>query len=149
MVCNDMTTARYFSERSGDATVGVSSIRKSLQTLLVTDYVPEYARSDSVGKRKLLFPDEILRFSLSEALVIIRGQKVYRVKKFDYTKNPESLKFKAVKAADHVPQWGMKEREKEEREETGGKAKAENGAGKEAAGGKKTMGGLLKLEDLF
>lgn len=40
--CNDMTTATYFSERSGDVTVGVSTVRKNLQTLRISDYVPEY-----------------------------------------------------------------------------------------------------------
>lgn len=103
--CNDLTTATYYSERSGDITVAVSSIRKSLQTMRVTDYVPEYAESSSVGKRKLLLPDELLRFPLSEGLVIIRGHQVLRVKKFDYTKNPESLKFQPRKAAEHVPEW--------------------------------------------
>ena len=120
--CNDLTTATYYSERSGDITVAVSSIRKSLQTMRVTDYVPEYAESSSVGKRKLLLPDELLRFPLSEGLVIIRGYQVLRVKKFDYTKNPESLKFQPRKAAEHVPEWrkrmemagGKMGREKEE-----------------------------------
>lgn len=120
--CNDLTTATYYSERSGDITVAVSSIRKSLQTMRVTDYVPEYAESSSVGKRKLLLPDELLRFPLSEGLVIIRGHQVLRVKKFDYTKNPESLKFQSRKAAEHVPEWrkrmemagGKMGREKEE-----------------------------------
>ena len=120
--CNDLTTATYYSERSGDITVAVSSIRKSLQTMRVTDYVPEYAESSSVGKRKLLLPDELLRFPLSEGLVIIRGHQVLRVKKFDYTKNPESLKFQPRKAGEHVPEWrkrmemagGKMGREKEE-----------------------------------
>ena len=120
--CNDLTTATYYSERSGDITVAVSSIRKSLQTMRVTDYVPEYAESSSVGKRKLLLPDELPRFPLSEGLVIIRGHQVLRVKKFDYTKNPESLKFQPRKAAEHVPEWrkrmemagGKMGREKEE-----------------------------------
>ncbi len=137
--CNDMSTATYFSERSGDVTVGVSSIRKSLQTLRVMDYVPEFAESASVGKRKLLLPDEILRFPLSEALVIIRGQKVLKVKKFDYTKNPEALKFQAVKATDHVPEWRKKENEKETPVEEEGFWGKNDGEEEK----------VLKLEDLF
>lgn len=103
--CNDLTTATYFSERSGDITVGVSSIRKNFHTLRFSDYVPEFAQSSSVGKRKLLLPDEILRFPLDEGLLIIRGQKVCKVKKFDYTKNPEAKKLKMRKAMEHVPVW--------------------------------------------
>lgn len=121
--CNDLTTATYYSERSGDITVAVSSIRKSLQTMRVTDYVPEYAESSSVGKRKLLLPDELLRFPLSEGLVIIRGHQVLRVKKFDYTKNPESLKFQPRKAAEHVPEW------RKRMEMAGGKMRTEKEEG--------------------
>lgn len=87
--CNDMTTATYYSERSGDVTVGVSSVRKNLSTMRMSDYVPDYSETSSVGKRKLLLPDEILRFPLNQALVIIRGQKVLRVRKFDYSRHPD------------------------------------------------------------
>lgn len=139
--CNDMTTATYFSERSGDVTVGVSSIRKSLQTIRITDYVPEYAESASVGKRKLLLPDEILRFPLSEALVIIRGQKVLKVKKFDYTKNPEAQKFVAVKAAEHVPFWKREKAVENPRKKEG----TEDSDGMRGY----DMREMLKLEDLF
>lgn len=120
--CNDMTTATYFSERSGDVTVGVSTVRKNLHTLRMTDYVPEYAESSGVGKRKLLLPDEVMRFPLDEALVIIRGQKVLKVKKFDYTKNPEAQRFVAVKAVEHMPEWKKKVKEELESEyKMGGK----------------------------
>lgn len=112
--CNDMTTASYFSERSGEITVGVSSVRKNLSTMRVSNYVPDYSETSSVGKRKLLLPDEILRFPLDEALVIIRGQKVLRVKKFDYSKHPEAGKLVAEKTEEHVPEW----RKAEERAST-------------------------------
>lgn len=138
--CNDMTTATYYSERSGDVTVGVSTVRKSLHTLRITDYVPEYGESFGVGKRKLLLPDEIMRFPVDEALVIVRGQKVLRVKKVDYTKNPEAKKFKGMKAVEHVPEW-RKRPETEYGEmflEIAEKGKMED---EKAA--------ILRLEDLF
>ena len=103
--CNDMTTAAYYSERSGDVTVGVSSVRKNLSTMRMNDYVPDYSETNSVGKRKLLLPDEILRFPLNQALVIIRGQKVLRVRKFDYSKHPEAKKLVTEKTGEHVPEW--------------------------------------------
>ena len=117
--CNDMTTATYFSDRSGEVTVGVSSTRKNFHTIRLTDYVPEYAESASVGKRKLLLPDEILRFPLSEALLVLRGQKVLRIKKYDYSKHPESLKFVPQKAEDHVPEWRKKREVEKEANENG------------------------------
>lgn len=139
--CNDMTTATYFSERSGDVTVGVSTVRKNLQTLRVSDYVPEYGESFGVGKRKLLLPDEVLRFPLSEALVIIRGQKVLKVKKFDYTKNPEAQKFVAVKAIEHVPGW--KECQEKYMEKVG-----DERIGEDAKEGAEERA-VLRLQDLF
>ena len=117
-----MTTATYFSGRSGEITVGVSSIRKSFQTMRMTDYVPDYSESASVGKRMLLLPDEVLRFPLNQALLIIRGQKVLRVKKLDYTRHPEAKLLKPEKTEEHVPEW----REKME-EETGTQSQAEEG----------------------
>ena len=109
--CNDMTTATYYSERSGDVTVGVSSIRKNLSTMRMSDYVPDYSESSSVGKRKLLLPDEILRFPLNQALVIIRGQKVLRVRKFDYSRHPEAEKLVPEKTEEYVPAWRRREQE--------------------------------------
>ena len=107
--CNDMTTATYYSERSGDVTVGVSSVRKNLSTMRMSDYVPDYSETSSVGKRKLLLPDEILRFPLNQALVIIRGQKVLRVRKFDYSRHPEAKKLVLEKTEEHVPEWSQRE----------------------------------------
>ena len=107
--CNDMTTATYYSERSGDVTVGVSSVRKNLSTMRMSDYVPDYSETSSVGKRKLLLPDEILRFPLNQALVIIRGQKVLRVRKFDYSRHSEAKKLVLEKTEEHVPEWRQRE----------------------------------------
>ena len=107
--CNDMTTATYYSERSGDVTVGVSSVRKNLSTMRMSDYVPDYSETSSVGKRKLLLPDEILRFPLNQALVIIRGQKVLRVRKFDYSRHSEAKKLVLEKTEEHIPEWRQRE----------------------------------------
>ena len=50
-------TAEFISSRSGDVTVGVSSEAKQLNTWRVSDYSPEYRKTQSIGKRKLLTPD--------------------------------------------------------------------------------------------
>lgn len=107
--CNDMTTATYFSDRSGEVTVGVSSVRKNLSTVRMSNYVPDYSETSSVGKRMLLLPDEVLRFPLDQALVIIRGQKILRVKKMDYTRHSEAAKFIPEKTDCHIPVWRRRE----------------------------------------
>ncbi len=109
--CNDMTTATYFSGRSGEVTVGVASIRKNLSSMRMSDYVPDYSETSSVGKRMLLLPDEVLRFPLDQALVIIRGQKVLKVRKFDYSRHPEAKKLVLKKTESHMPEWRKREEE--------------------------------------
>ena len=69
--CTDEVTATFISNRSGDVTVGVSSEAKQLNSWRVSDYTPEYRQTKSIGKRKLLTPDEILRLPLDTALVIL------------------------------------------------------------------------------
>lgn len=103
--CNDMTTASYYSDRTGEISVSVSSIRKSYYTIRATDYVPEYTESTSLGKRMLLLPDEILRFPLDQGLLIIRGQKVCRFRKMDYLEHPDSQYMKLEKVEEHIPEW--------------------------------------------
>lgn len=103
--CNDMTTASYYSDRTGEITVSVSSIRKSYYTIRATDYVPEYTESTSLGKRMLLLPDEILRFPLDQGLLIIRGQKVCRFRKMDYLEHPDSQYMKLEKVEEDIPEW--------------------------------------------
>lgn len=103
--CNDMTTASYFSDRTGEITVAVSSIRKNYFTIRATDYVPEYSESSSVGKRQLLLPDEVLRYPLDQGLLIIRGQKVLRFRKMDYTEHVDAKKLRMEKVEAHIPDW--------------------------------------------
>lgn len=103
--CTDEMTAEFISNRTGDVGVMVSSQAKQLNTWRVTDYTPEYRETHSIGKRRLMTPDEVLRLPLDEALIILRGQKVLKVGKYDYTLHPESRKLKSCRASDHVPEW--------------------------------------------
>ena len=112
--CNDITTASYYSGRTGEITVSVSSTRKNYYTLRMTDYVPEYSESTSLGKRMLLLPDEILRYPLEQGLLIIRGQKVCRFCKMDYLEHPDSQYLTMEKVEAHVPDWYQKCQEEKE-----------------------------------
>ncbi len=76
--CTDQLTAEYVSQRTGIASVAVSSTSKALSTLRVSDYTPQYRESSGVGKRPVLTPDEVLRLPVDEALVILRGHKVLK-----------------------------------------------------------------------
>ena len=61
----------------------------------------------------MLLPDEVLRFPLDQALVIIRGQKVLKVRKFDYSRHPEAKNLVLEKTESHVPDWRKREVEAE------------------------------------
>ncbi len=135
--CNDITTASYYSDRTGEITVSVSSTRKNYYTMRMTDYVPEYSESTSLGKRMLLLPDEILRYPLDQGLLIIRGQKVCRFRKMDYLEHPDSKHLVLEKVEAHIPDWYQKSQEEKkqfqilkERERTEpGEAKEMDGDG--------------------
>ena len=148
--CNDITTASYYSDRTGEITVSVSSTRKNYHTMRVTDYVPEYSESTSLGKRMLLLPDEILRYPLDQGLLIIRGQKVCRFRKMDYLEHPDSNYLTLEKVEAHIPDWYQKEQEEkkqfqifEERE------RAESRDAKEIAGNEPVEETVLSQEIVF
>ncbi len=103
--CTDSFTAKHISERTGEVTVGVASKMKNLNTWRVSDYTTEYRESKSIGKRKLLTPDEVLRLPTNEALVIMRGQKVLKINKYDFTNHPHAKLIIRKKASTHIPRW--------------------------------------------
>ena len=106
--CTDGLTAEFISERTGLASVSVSSKSKQLGTWRISNYTPEYRETSGVGRRKLMTMDEVLRMDTDKALVIIRGKKVLEVDKYDYSKHPESKKLRSSKAAAHIPAWREK-----------------------------------------
>lgn len=109
--CTDELTAEFISSRTGLASVSVSSKSKQLGTWRISNYTPEYRETSGVGKRPVLTPDEVLRLPIKQALVIIRGQKVLKVDKIDYSKHPEASKLRSCKASAHIPEWRRLEQE--------------------------------------
>lgn len=101
--CTDPLTASFISERSGIIGVQVESTMKTKRTFQVTDYTPEYRESRGEGKRFLLNPDEVLRLPHDEMLILMRGEKALRAKKFDYTRHPESSRFVHTSINDYNP----------------------------------------------
>ena len=85
--------------------LAVSSTSKALSTLRVSDYTPQYRESSGVGKRPVLTPDEVLRLPVDEALVILRGHKVLKVHKMDYSLHPAYKQLRECKASAHIPEW--------------------------------------------
>ena len=88
----------------------MQSKAKQLNTWRVSNYTPEYRETSGVGRRKLLTTDEVLRLPVTQALVIIRGRKILKVDKLDYTRHPEATKLKSCKASIHIPEWNKFQR---------------------------------------
>lgn len=82
MGCNDILSADYISRVLGVATVENNSIRKTGGFDGKMDIGKEGIATTS---RNLMNADEILRMDNKEQLVIIRGQRPFKCKKFDYS----------------------------------------------------------------
>ena len=97
---NDIASAEVLSERSGTMTVDVASKSQKV------DFLPQTQLTSSVGKRTVLTVDEVLRLPLDEAVIVLRGQNILKLKKYRFHDHPD---FKSVKAAkpitisDYVP----------------------------------------------
>ncbi|MBN3014962.1 type IV secretory system conjugative DNA transfer family protein [Ruthenibacterium lactatiformans] len=108
---------RTYYRRRREAIDALSSVlwgytsKDSLDTWRISNYTPEYRETSGVGKRPVLTPDEVLRLPIKQALVIIRGQKVLKVDKMDYSKHPEASKLRSCKASAHIPEWRRLEQE--------------------------------------
>jgi type IV secretion system protein VirD4 len=98
--------AEFFSGRSGDSTVRVNSTMTVRQTIALTQMIPQYRETDGLGRRRMLTPDEILRFPNDELLIILRGENVLRAKKFDYTRHPYAKRLVPSSIFDYIPQPG-------------------------------------------
>ena len=101
--CTDDVTANYFSARSGDLSIQVDSTMTTKQTVALAQVIPQYRETQGHGRRKLLTPDEVLRRPHNEMLVIIRGQNILKLTKFDYTRHPMSKEMIPVSIMDYQP----------------------------------------------
>lgn len=90
---NDITTAEELSKYTGDATVftegGNSSVGRSLGRQ--TSSTLNAGESVSEKGRKLLLPDEVLRMTKDEELLLIKGSKPMIVRRVRYYEDPEFL----------------------------------------------------------
>jgi len=101
--CTDDVTADYISERSGEMSIQIDSTMTVKKTVAVVQVIPQYREMQGHGRRKLLTADEVLRLPHEELLVIIRGQNILKLNKFDYTKHPMSRELLKVSIMDYSP----------------------------------------------
>ena len=107
--CTDETTAKYISDRSGIATIDIQSEQTIRKTFALAQVIPEYKNTASVGKRNVLTQDEVLRLPGTQALVIIRGEKLLKVEKYDYTRHPWAKRIIPSRMCERIPRWHKRE----------------------------------------
>lgn len=101
--CTDLTTAEYISKRSGVVSVLSDTKAKDWNEMSAVEYQPHYRESKTIGKRYLLNPDEVLTLPIDQCLIILRGQKLMKAHKFDYTRHPQSKKFEQIEILKYNP----------------------------------------------
>jgi len=103
---SDPVTAKYISDRSGDVTIYADTIMKQRSIYTPSMLQPNFRHSEGAGRRKLLTPDEVMRLPQNEMLVMLNHEQILKLEKFDYTRNPESKKFKpiSIRGLEIVPQ---------------------------------------------
>ena len=139
--CTDPLTAEFVSSRTGLASVAVTSKAKQLGTWRISNYTPEFRETSGVGKRPVLTPDEVLRLPIDEALVIIRGKKILKVDKLDYSEHPDYPRLRSCKASAYIPEWRKLEEEKAVQ-----RSKGREPNPKEAKAGKKAVKSKASVE---
>jgi len=70
-----------------------------------------YSQSKSNTQRALMLPDEILRMSNEQVLVLLRGQKPLMLYKIIPDELPSFKKLTSVRIVDYLPEWKRKEDE--------------------------------------
>lgn len=105
--CTDQMTAKFISERTGEMTIEVNSQGVKKETMAIAQAIPSYSETTSVGKRAVLTPDEVLRVPNENCLIILRGQKVLKAKKYDYSNHPTAKQFIYTPIRDHKPAWKL------------------------------------------
>ena len=84
-------------------TVEVNSTMTTRQSIAVAQVIPQYRYTEGLGRRRLLTPDEVLRLPNDQVLIIIRGQKILRAWKFDYTGHPYAREMSKTSIQEFVP----------------------------------------------
>ena len=131
--CNDVTTANFYSEMTGIASIEVKTQNSTYaRDKAFLNQSVDYKEVKSIGQRTVMNADEVRSIPNTDMLLFIRGTKsVYQCKKFDYSKHPMTKELTMYKIKDHVPQWKTKlnkakEEEKQRKAEAKKKLQEEN-----------------------
>lgn len=128
MGCNDLTSARYISEKCGKITIAVTNNQMPLAPLFSPVYstTRPYSQTKSNLQRDLMQPDEILRLEYDKCIALFQGHKPALLYKLTPEEIPGYGELHSCRVIDYTPEWKQRELEapKENKPRTEEKAPA-------------------------
>ena len=114
MGCNDLTSAKYISEKCGKVTISVTNNQMPLMPLFSPVYTSTrpYSQTRSNTQRDLMLPDEILRLDRRQCIALFQGRKPALLYKLSPEELPGYDMLESCKVIDYTPEWVRREEEK-------------------------------------
>jgi type IV secretion system protein VirD4 len=111
MGCNDMTSAKYISEKCGKITIAVTNNQMPLAPLFSPIYstTRPYSQTKSNTQRDLMLPDEILRLDRDKCIVLFQGHKPALLYKLSPESIPAYAQLRPRRIIDYMPEWKREE----------------------------------------
>lgn len=107
MGCNDLTSAKYISEKCGKVTISVLNNQMPMMPLFSPVYSSSrpYSQTRSNTQRDLMNPDEVLRLDNSKCLALFKGHKPALLYKMAPEELPDYAGLTTCRVIDYIPQW--------------------------------------------
>lgn len=102
---NSPGTAKFFSDRSGEQTIADSGKRRDGYAGDLLNVHPNYAVSETHGRRMTYTPHEIQTLPHDRILIVVSGHNIAELKKMDYSMHPMCKEIREIIAAEHKPDW--------------------------------------------
>ena len=111
--CNDLTSAKYISEKCGKVTISVTNNQMPLMPLFSPVYTSTrpYSQTRSNTQRDLMQPDEILRLEYDKCIALFQGHKPALLYKITPDEIPGYNGLRPCRVIDYTPEWKRRELE--------------------------------------
>lgn len=105
--CNDLTSAKYISEKCGKITISVRNNQFPLMPLFSPVYhsTRPYSQTRSNTQRDLMLPDEVLRLDRQKCIALFQGRKPALLWKLTPEELPGYDKLETCQVGQYVPAW--------------------------------------------
>ena len=109
--CNDLTSAKYISEKCGKVTISVTNNQMPLMPLFSPVYTSTrpYSQTRSNTQRDLMLPDEVLRLEYGKCIALFQGHKPALLYKLTPEELPGYSELRSCRVIDYIPEWKRRE----------------------------------------